>query len=182
MKAICTIIFVAYMATSFAQEGPLTKGDVKVNAGIGIGSFLGSKNETATVPPLSISIEYALNDAITIGGIAGYYASEYRYKSSFYSYHYQFTHKLLGARLNYYYDLGEKLDVYGGGGLGYNIVGFKTKSSSSSLDDYDASESGIFYTLHVGGRYNFSKKMGAFAELGYGFTALNLGLTINFNK
>lgn len=174
-KLLFAISTILVALNSYSQEGPLDKGQVIINPGVGLGSYLGTKSETYKVPPLSVSVEYALSDQVTIGGIAGYYASKYVNRRL--DLDYTYSHKVFGARLNYYYDIGKKLDLYGGAGLGYNVVGFKTSYDDNLFDD-DLSTSGVFYTLHVGTRYHFSKRLGAFAELGYGFAILNFGLSL----
>jgi hypothetical protein len=48
--------------------------------------------------------------------------------------------------------------------------------------DYDINASGgdINFELHAGGRYLFNNSVGAFAELGYGISPLQLGVTLKF--
>ena len=57
-------------------------------------------------------------------------------------------------------------------------------ASASSNSDYagvSVATSGINWTLFLGGRYFFTEKIGAFAELGYGFYNLNLGVTFKLS-
>jgi hypothetical protein len=85
---------------------------------------------------------------------------------------------VVGARGAYHYNGFENvpdLDVYGGVMLGYNIV----KYSSNGNDEYLANSygSGIGFSGFLGGRWFFSDNIGAYAELGYGVSTLNVGVT-----
>ena len=50
-------------------------------------------------------------------------------------------------------------------------------ASSNNVDTSWVATSGIHWSLFLGGRYFFTEKIGGFAELGYGFYNLNLGVT-----
>ena len=50
-------------------------------------------------------------------------------------------------------------------------------ASSNNVDTSWVATSGINWTIFLGGRYFFTEKIGGFAELGYGFYNLNLGVT-----
>ena len=56
--------------------------------------------------------------------------------------------------------------------LGYNIVSAKVTGLGAA-----ASSSGLAYSGFVGGRYYFSEKLAAFAEIGYGISVLTFGVS-----
>lgn len=76
----------------------------------------------------------------------------------------------------YHFELNPKFDTYGGGMLGYNSVREKAEPNIQLIGETDTK--GFTYTLLVGGRYRFTEHIGAFLELGYGVTVINLGLNI----
>ena len=65
-----------------------------------------------------------------------------------------------------------KLDTYAGLMLSYDIV----SSNYDAFSNY-IKTSHIDWSLFLGARYFFTEKIGGFAELGYGFYNLNLGVT-----
>jgi opacity protein-like surface antigen len=72
-------------------------------------------------------------------------------------------------------DFPENIDLYGGVGIGFNFL-----SHNISLDVKDDTKFQLGYNIFLGGRYYFKKNMSAFAEIGYGLSFLNVGLTIRY--
>lgn len=62
--------------------------------------------------------------------------------------------------------------------LGYNSV--KETAEPNILLIGETVAKGFTYSLLVGGRYRFTEHIGAFLELGYGVTIINLGLNLKF--
>ena len=94
---------------------------------------------------------------------------------------------MFGARGSYHFSevlniSNPKLDVYGGAGLIYRHFTVKYNGEGTEPDDIfaKASSGDITSDLHAGGRYLFNDRIGAFAELGYGISPLQLGLTVKF--
>jgi hypothetical protein len=73
-------------------------------------------------------------------------------------------------------DFPANIDLYGGVGLGFNFLSHKIKSEGWS----DDSGFKLGYHFFVGGRYYFKKHASAFAEIGYGLSFLNAGITIRY--
>jgi len=88
------------------------------------------------------------------------------------------TYFLLGARAAYHLKLeSPKIDPYGGIMLGYNIVTYQEPSGWDPYYDYSGGSSYLMYGFYGGARYFFNPKMAVYAELGYGFGYLNLGIS-----
>jgi len=175
MKKILLCSLLAFFVLNYTNAQVISKRDRVVTAGIGIGSYLGSNS--LTIPPIAGAFEYCIVDnlfdeysAIGIGAYLGYCAD--RWKSNLATVTYTYTS--IAAKGYFHYNFVPDLDTYGGLALGYNIVGRKATPS-----DYhnSTSSSGLGYSLFVGARYYFSPKIGAYAELGYGIAALELGLS-----
>ncbi len=166
-----------------AQE-VFRKGDLVFNAGIGLNNSLytGSGYKT-TVPPLSISGEFGIledlinddNGSIGIGGYLGITGSKYEPIAD---YGYKYSSIIIGARGAFHYQFVPNLDTYAGAMLGYNVVSAKTFGSGTGLAS--ASASGFTFSLFVGARYWFTPNVGAFTELGYGISNVNLGVAFRF--
>ncbi|MEJ7679170.1 MAG: outer membrane beta-barrel protein [Segetibacter sp.] len=188
MKTSCFTILLFLSLAATAQDGPLQKGQIKLNVGLGVGSYIKAAGGSTAFPPLTVSAEYAIDENITVGGLIGYTSTEdtYSYSSFGSKDTYKISNTLIGARVNYYLDVNPKYDVYAGALLGYNAVSSNFSSSSSEyqeiLGDVNLSASSVLYGVHAGGRYNFSPATSAFAEIGYGIAVLNLGITLNLGK
>ena len=168
---LAVLAIVGSISIANAQE-VFHKGTTAINAGIGLGSYYNS----LSIPPLSVSLDYGVadnlingnNGSISVGGFAGYTASSHTYGT----YKSTFSYIALGGRGAFHYQFAPKLDTYAGLMLSYDIV----SSNYDAFSNYIKS-SHIDWSLFLGARYFFTEKIGAFAELGYGFYNLNLGVT-----
>lgn len=143
--------------------------NVYVNLGVGLATYYGGGF------PVGVSVEADVKNNFSVGGSLDYYHYNYGYYSSGYNFVY------MGARASYH--LGEALNVqsssfdpYIGASLGFRYAG-------SGYSDYYYSSSynsGLWVGLHLGARFMFSPKVGAFTEVGYGVSAVKLGLTAKF--
>lgn len=142
--------------------------NVYVNLGLGLATYYGGGF------PVGVSVEADVKNNFSIGGSIDYYHYNYYYSSG-----YNFVY--FGARGSYH--LGEALNVqsssfdpYIGASLGFRYAG----SGYSDYYYYGGYNSGVWVGLHLGSRFMFSPKVGAFAEVGYGVSAVKLGLTAKF--
>ena len=169
---LAALALIGSVSLANAQE-VFHKGTTAINAGIGLGSYYNS----LSTPPLSVSLDYGVTDnmingnngSISVGGFVGYAASSY---SGWIADKVNVSYAILGARGAFHYQFAPKLDTYAGLMLSYDIV----SSSYDAFSNYIKS-SHIDWSLFLGARYFFTEKIGAFAELGYGFYNLNLGVT-----
>ena len=138
---------------------------------------LGSYYSGLSIPPLSVSLDYGVadnlingnNGSISVGGFAGYAASSF---SGWTADKVTVSYAVLGGRGAFHYQFAPKLDTYAGLMLSYDIV----SSNYDAFSNY-IKTSHIDWSLFLGARYFFTEKIGGFAELGYGFYNLNLGVT-----
>ena len=161
------------------------KGDIVINAGIGLGSTLhplGSHYKT-TIPPIFISGDYCLMEDLGPGnlGVGGYFGfSGYKYDYNLHDWYVKYTDLIIGARGTYHFvDLVDRLDLYGGVLIGAEIV--THKYSDEELEDYySANASGAAFSIFAGARYYFTDNFAAMAELGYGIAWLSIGVSLKF--
>jgi hypothetical protein len=175
------LLIIAGLALSiFAQKGLAqdTNGftDVKgmnfLNAGIGLGTY--GMSGTGGLP-INASFEHGFTKNISAGGGISYVQKKY---GSYWKYSYL----VIGARGSYHLNEALKiskdnLDVYAGAGLLYRHYKFKYTEDHFEIDP-DNSGGDVVIELHAGARYYFKDKIGAFAELGYGISPLQLGVTV----
>ena len=152
---------------------------VQVGLGLGVPAVYGD----LAIPPISISFDMAKEIEgypISFGGIIGYTSSEDRYTSGTYWWEWKYSYLLIGGRAAYHLKMDSaKIDPYGGLMIGYYIV---SNTYDDNFDDwysnnYNASSSFMAYGFYGGARYFFNPKMAVYAELGYGFGYINLGIS-----
>jgi hypothetical protein len=116
--------------------------------------------------------------SIGIGGFLGYSSSIYEYTYFNSVWNTKFYNYLVGAMSSCQYSINEKLSIYGGASLGLNVESIK--SAFSDLPGYNTNDNNITYiwSCYAGGRYYFSDKFAAMAEIGYGIAWLNLGVAV----
>lgn len=173
MKNALRILCVAVMlfsASLASGQARYDKGDVLLNAGIGLGYYY------AGGVPLLLSGEFAVNDVISVGPYLGY--TSYRYNYGF-GYKYRYTFLDIGVRGSYHFSElfeinNDKVDVYGGAFLGFLVSSFSGDTFTGYSDPYTG---GLRLGIHAGARYFFSEKVAGYGELGYGIAPLSLGLT-----
>lgn len=173
-KQIFTLLFAGAMLISFSSKAQHDEGQSNINLGIGFAPF--GLSGDATVPPISASYEYGINDEISIGGLIGYYASsqDLLFASA------EYTYLVIGARGSYHKEFIDDFDTYVGLMVAYNSVGFSIDDSAFE-DLFDTDLSGIVPGVYLGGRYHFTDNVGAFLEVGYGVSLVNVGLTLKFD-
>jgi hypothetical protein len=148
--------------------------DKVVNVGIGLGSTLYASGYGVHFPPLSASFEYGVKDgvgpgSIGVGGYLGFTSAQSDY--------WRTTYTVIGVRGAYHLvDIADKLDLYGGLMLQYNIVSNSYRGPNNINYAGSSVGSGGDFSLFVGARYYVTDKFALMAELGYGVAVLNLGV------
>ena len=168
--------FVFLIKNSSAQSEGFedVKGVNLLNLGIGLGTY--GLAGTGGLP-LTATFEHGFTDKISGGVSLGYiqrtYADDWRY-----------TYLIFGVRASYHFNElishgVSNLDLYAGAGLFYRRYNHSYKGDF--YDQYgDSSGGAVDIDIHAGGRYMFSDRFGAFAELGYGISPLQAGFTMKF--
>ena len=138
---------------------------------LGVG-FLSSYAGGGGIPPLSISYNRTLMDNIMVGGFFSYAQTNFDTGlGSEFDWGYRFM--TIGARGTYHFDLGpQKLDPYAGVILGYTI-------GTITGNCIDCNASTVAYSGLLGARYHVTEKIIPFVELGYGLSALTVGISWN---
>lgn len=167
MKKLILLVAIALISGLVTNAQSYTSDSKMLNLGLGLGGSYTSGN--VSIPPVSVSFEKGFTDKISAGAILGYAASKYEA----YGFSSEYTYTLIGVRGSYHVYNTDKIDGYAGALLGYNIVSAKVTGIGSA-----ASASGLAYSGFVGGRYLFTEKLAAFAEVGFGISLLTAGITL----
>ena len=174
LQLLSAAFFAAALFFASSANAQDVKGKNFLNAGIGLGTF--GLSGTGGLP-ITASFEHGFTNNISAGGYVGFVQRKFAFD-------WKYTYFVIGARGSYHFNellnvQNEKLDVYGGASLYYR--GYKLKYSENELSDYyDASGGTVGVALHAAARYMFKNNLGAYAELGYGVSPLQLGVTLKF--
>ncbi len=163
MKKLLVIAFILATTNGYAQA--FQKGDKLLDLGLGLNSYYSGGI------PFGASFEVGINDDLSVGANVDYLSTS--------NYGYRFTALYFGGRGSYHFNKvlnikDEKLDLYAGAGLGYRSFSWEDSYYGTSIDSYG---SGIYLGIHLGAKYYFSDKIGAFGELGaVGSTNARIGI------
>lgn len=161
-RTLLSSLFIWGATSLFAQH---QKDDRHLNIGLGVGGNLGM--------PIGISYEHGFTEKISGGIYLGYARKSESYDDAG---QWKYSYLLVAARASYHFKVNtEKFDPYIGAVLGYNISSVKWQGDSEAPASSSAGD--IVIGGHLGSRYWFTEKVGAFAELGYGVGILSLGIT-----
>lgn len=166
IKKLITVGFVCvgmlFLSSTNSSAQPFTKGDMVINAGIGLGTTYSWGAGLGL--PIGGGLEYGITDletgSIGIGGTFGYVGGT------------GLDIIYIGGKGSYHYPLedNDDLDLYGGLSLLYRSF------SWDSGYGFGASSGGMVVGFHLGGRYYFSDNIGGYAEIGNNWAWLNAGL------
>lgn len=150
-KTVIFLFFLALLSNQSFGQVPLRKGDMQLNAGLGLSGW---------GIPIYAGLEFGFMENITLGGELSYrsYTDDYNLA--------KYRHSIFGIYGfgNYHFNelleiSSKKYDVYGGAG-----VGFFLWNSSGNYKGSGASGLGI--GLQLGGRYYFNRNLGFNLEFG----------------
>jgi hypothetical protein len=185
-----------FTTLTFGQNAPaFDKGDNTIGIGVGVGGSSHNNYNSygyaysgsyVNLPAFFLVYDHGTFPEVGPGtiGIGGTIAYRYSYLSDYGDYDVNWTDMVIGARGTYHLtllkDKNNHFDPYGG-----VLIGMRFESYNNTLYDdidnsYDAHrvfpEAGVF----VGAKYNFTKNFGAFAEFGFDFPNVKIGLNFNF--
>ncbi len=157
--------------------------------GLGYGKYLSayqtySGYKFSGFGPAYVSFERGVFDNIGIGLAVSYssYGGEW-FNGLNYNYSYRWSTLSIMARGAYHILVSnDKFDPYLGVGIGFLKYGYKWTSNDPSFNEesYNVSlGTPIGYQIFAGARYMFSNNIGGYAEVGYGLSIANFGLTFN---
>ena len=192
--ASCILLLLVLLGTSASAQDNMKKankdkepafdvGDKTLGVSVGFGASY-SYNYYAgyapvVLPAIAVTYDQGIMEAgpgtIGVGGIIGAQFSHYGYLGS----NIRYTNYIIGARgtwhLTLLKDKNNKFDPYGGA-----MVGLRFFNYSNNYNNITSTSVSPALALFVGAKYNFSKHVGAFAEVGFDISLLRFGLNFNF--
>ena len=173
------------MATAYSQSGKLS-----LSAGIGFEPATLMDNAKVNTMPMSFKVGYQVSPMFSLNAFGAYSSTTSQPFLVNDGLAIATTNKqtFLGLRGELKKGLGERFEVYGGGTLGYTFKNITESTSAGSKfirvsgeptpNDPNTSKGKMLYGGLVGSTFFVQKNVGLFAELGYGVSLLNAGVTV----
>jgi len=182
-------IVVISLTTMQAQFTKIDKGDLDLAAGIGLVPTFAADRGKTIIPPASVRLDYRVAKQFSIGAYAAFSSTESNIitqpNGSVERFETDYT--IVGLRAAAHGNPRDNWDVYGGFMIGYNMPSVNHIIITPASDVKDTEDQPSFtrpaknqvtYSGFVGAAYYFKKKIGVFAEFGYGISLLNAGVQI----
>jgi hypothetical protein len=171
---LALVVALAGLSTSYAQQNAFNRNDKVISAGVGFGMY--GLYGSSSLPPIFVAFEMGVAEKITVGGAVGYSGSSDTWEFGKWTYSY-IPIEVRGAY--HFLEKEKSFDAYAGAGLGYVIVSSSVTYTDPTIQHYGFSASGsyMFFDIFVGGRYYFSPKFAAMAEVGYGLGFFRIGVS-----
>ncbi len=179
-KFLIVIVCLVFCLNINAQT--VKKGDITIQAGVGLlPTYFLDASETL-VPPMQGSISYRFMDILSVGAFAGY--SEYKSTPQNHSdgsinqYH---TSSILGGmKVAAHATKIHNWDIYGGFQLGYSkptVTNNIIVASERRIPEPKVSEEFV-YSGFIGATGYITDRIGIYGEMGYGISLFNAGVSI----
>jgi hypothetical protein len=193
MKPIFRLLVIACtlaLLFSVNSNAQLSKiGDKDLDIGVGFATLWITEGYYTIVPPLTVSLDYALRDdwgpgIFTVGGSIGVsrYANERSWNNSGTTeyYGYKYTSTIFGARTTYHYPLFKGFDTYIGAMAGFRINTNNDYGTWPDNPDEFDTDAGFIPVgrIFLGAKYYFNEKLAGYGELGYGISYVTLGVSV----
>lgn len=168
-----SILFTVDSSVAQSTSQNSVKGKNFINLGIGVGTF----GFTGTGGlPIVASIEHGFADKISGGAYLGFINRKFGASL-------KYSYKVFGAKAAYHFNEAlninnDNIDTYGGAAIYYRSFSLRYQDHEDPAYDQKSTGGDVGIGVFAGGRYFFSRKAGAFAEIGYGISPLQLGVTI----
>jgi hypothetical protein len=192
-----TLLVSLSVAQVFSDEdskfpSSLESGDIIANVGIGQNSLvLSERGGVLVLPPLSLSVEYALPISVplSVGATIGVATSKQNGGSGEGKFTHTWSVFSLGAKVSYHFNWAIRgLDTYTALTLGADIVSAKSEYKESAFSGEGAvrpsagdDTTSFLFGLEIGARFFFNSHFGVFIEEGFNtFTYLRSGLVFKF--
>ncbi len=177
MKKGFALLLAAAATFGFSKKSDAqvyAQGASLVNVGVGLGAGYGGGL------PIGLAYDYGVSKNISIGAQVDYMSWSYTYPGLG-----DFTYRFIpfGIRGAYHFNgIGDpnKVDLYLGLVAGYWMSSYSAPSGFNSAGFNNLYGGRVLLGGFAGGRYMFTPKIGAVAELGYSVSYGKVGLTFRF--
>ena len=175
---ILLLFFLLNTAKAQEESTPFEKGQIDLNAGLGLLSLLRADGSESKMPPITLAADYAISDMMSIGGFVTFAKNKIDYRNTWgEDVRASISHTIIGCRSLFHFYSESKFDPYLNGMLAYDAVSSKVSEGSP----YTA-KSQLRFGIYVGSRYYFADDAAIYGELGFGASLMNIGLSFKFHN
>ncbi len=175
------ILLIISLSDAEAQVSSFMKGYkvLSLNGGISTNLFSGSYY-VGKVPPVSAAMEFGIaghildEGVVGIGPYIGYSTFKYEYAGDGWDY----TCWIPGIKGTFHYPFADGFDTYAGMIAGYRYLQHKEIGDVEDKESYMKSR--VTGAWFVGARYYFLETVAVMAEVGYGISYVNAGISFKF--
>lgn len=177
------------MASTVSAQTKL--GKFNFSAGIGLEPTHFTDKSTMNTPPIGLKAGYQFSQLFSLNAFAGFSSTTSQAQVINDGLVTQATNKhlLLGLRGEMRKELSNRFDIYGGGLLGYSmtdvqeinpVTGNAVSRPVGEPTPYDpnAPKGKFMYSGFIGSTFYLKNQIGLFAEVGYGVSLLQTGITV----
>jgi len=188
MKMILLTVLSLFLFVTIAeaQYTPPTrifkKGQLDLQAGIGLAPTFFKDGGSVRIPPLSVAADFWLNEKVTLGIFGGYSKTDgpEREMADGQIAQWRNAYSEVGIRFGAHYTHIEALDIYGGirAGVAFSWVtplqpGLENLMPHLGVEEYNSE---FLYMAYLGMRYVLSPEWTVYSELSYGVSILQVGI------
>jgi opacity protein-like surface antigen len=188
-KIILTVCFLGLFGAAYAQAFKINENRASFGVGLGWRDKKINNSNTTHFPSPNAIVERSILPLekvgfLSIGAQFGFHHGKHNNKT--FNYEQSWTSIYFVPRVVWYFhdwfieeadDFPSNIDLYAGIGIGFNFISHK-RPENIDLEDNGGFNFG--YHVFAGARYYFKPYASVFAELGYGLSFLNVGLTIRY--
>lgn len=187
-RLVLALSFVCAPLLLFSQESTINLEDKVFNVGVGLApTYYHGIYWRTIVPPVSASIEYAIKDelidkkgVLSVGAYTGFAYYDEHYSNYIDTYGWKHSVVIIAARGVFHYPLVDKLDTYTGLMLGGILDNSSEYGTSYAPGVATTTRNRALLSWFVGARHYFKDNIAAMAEIGYGISWLNIGVSYKF--
>lgn len=174
---VTTTLLCATGAATASSGAAFQKGNFYLGGAVGLGSGLGYFGGAALIA----NAEYAVTENIGLGGAIGYWSYTDSVNAAGYTTKYKYSIIPVIFSGAYHFHVGSpKLDLGAGVSIGYYVVSSSVETSVAGVNYASASASGIAVGIFGLVRYHVSDVVALRGKVGYGITALEVGVDFRF--
>ena len=174
----------------FAQSSKTTPSRITLSAGIGLFPTYYKAGESSGLPPFTFKAGYDVSKHFSLGGFFGYSSTTAEPKIFEEGSNSHITNKtmVVGIRAEVRRDFSDRVQGYGGSMLGYHhadVIEISNITSQPVVRANDeptpinpnARKGKMTYAAFMGANVMLTKRASVYAELGYGISIANMGVT-----
>ena len=188
MRKLSMLICLCTLLTFAVQAQTYTAGTNTISLGVGLGSSIANGYTYGSqTPGLSFHYDRGIWEVgpgvISLGAYVGYKEYKYSFNDGLGdNISEKWNYTIFGIRGAYHFTglHVDNLDLYAGAMLSYNHLSYSYSDGQGGNSPGGSYGSDLGLTGFVGAQYFFAGNLAAFAELGYGVSIIDVGLSYKF--